>query len=437
MPRPPFDRRAVAAWCLYNWGSHVFPAVITTFVFATYFTQAVAPDPVLGTAWWGRAQAAAGLVIAIASPVLGSIADLTGRRKLWLAAFTILNVLCIAALWFVTPTPASVWLALIGVALATVSNELATVFYNALLPDIAPRSYMGRISGWGWGTGYVGGIVCLSIVLLVFIQAPVPPFGLEKATAEPVRAAAPFSALWYALFALPLFFVVAEPLRAKMSLPRAAHRGLSDLWATILTLWRSERRYVLWFLIAAMIYTDGLTTLFAFGGIYAAGTFGMSLSEVIAFGIALNVTAAIGALGFAWIDDWIGPRQTIALSLTAIICLSVALLLIHSKTWFWGLALVLGIFFGPAQAASRSLMARVAPETHRSQMFGLFALSGRVTAFVGPTVLSTVTAMLASQRAGMATIALFFATGLALLVVMVPADAGHAPANAGNGASRS
>lgn len=430
MTQPPFDRRAVAAWCLYNWGSHVFPAVITTFVFATYFTQAVAPNPVLGTAWWGHAQATAGLIIAVLSPILGSIADLTGRRKLWLAGFTGLAVLCIAALWFVTPSPTSVWLGLVGIALATIASEVATVFYNALLPDIAPRAYVGRISGWGWGLGYVGGIIALALVLTIFVRAAVPPFGLDKATAEPVRAAAPFSALWYAVFAVPLFFLVREPTGTKLPLRVAVHRGLADLWATIVELWTSERRYVLWFLAAQMIYTDGLTTLFAFGGIYAAGTFGMSLSEVIVFGIALNVTAAIGALVFAWVDDWIGPRRTIALSLAAIIGLSVALLLIESKTWFWGLALVLGMFFGPAQAASRSLIARVAPETHRSQMFGLFALSGRVTAFIGPAVLAWATSAFASQRAGMATIVLFFATGVALLTLKVPPEAERAPPQA-------
>lgn len=420
MPQPPFDRRAVAAWCLYNWASHSFPSVITTFVFATYFTQAVAPNPVLGTTWWGHAQATAGLTIAILSPILGSVADLTGRRKLWLAGFTILDVLCIGALWFVAPSPASVWLGLIGIALATIAYEVATVFYNALLPEIAPQTHMGRISGWGWGIGYVGGIIALAIVLMVFVQAAVPPFGLDKTAAEPVRAAAPFSALWFAVFAVPLFFFVSEPRGSKMPLGAAVRRGLADLWATVVALWTSDRRYVLWFLLAQMIYTDGLTTLFAFGGIYAAGTFGMTLSEVIVFGIALNLTAAVGALAFAWVDDWIGPRRTIALALAAIIVLSISLLLIASKIWFWALALLLGVFFGPAQAASRSLIARVAPETHRTQMFGLFALSGRVTAFIGPAVLASATAAFDSQRAGMATIVVFFATGLALLVLKVP-----------------
>jgi UMF1 family MFS transporter len=420
MSSAPFDRRAVAAWCLYDWANSAFPSVITTFVFATYFTQAVAPDPVTGTAWWGHAQAVAGLAIAILSPVLGSIADLTGRRKAWLAAFSVINVLAVAVLWYVAPTPDSAWLALVGIAVATIAFEVATVFYNALLPELAPPSHVGRVSGWGWGLGYVGGIVCLGLVLMVFVQAEVPPFGLDKAAAEPVRAASPFAALWYALFAAPLFFFVPEPGGTGLKLTKALRRGLSDLWTTARSLAAPERRHVMWFLIAQMIYADGLTTLFAFGGIYAAGTFGMPLSEVILFGIALNVTAGIGALGFAWIDDWIGGRRTVVLSLTAIIATSAALLLVESKSWFWILGMVLGSFFGPVQAASRSLIARLAPPTHRTQMFGLFALSGRITAFVGPAVLAWATAASGSQRAGMATILVFLTAGLVLVLAKVP-----------------
>ncbi len=420
MESSSFDRRAVAAWCLYNWASHVFPAVITTFVFATYFTQAVAPDAVTGTVWWGRAQASAGLAIAVLSPVLGSIADLTGRRKLWLAGLTAFDVAAIAALWFVVPSPDAAMLGLFVVALATVANEIAAVFYNSLLPEVAPPTHIGRISGWGWGIGYLGGIICLGIVLLVFIQADVPPFGLDKAADEHIRAAGPFSALWYGVFALPLFLFVSEPNGRRLEIWAAAIRGLVDLRATAASLWAPGRRHVFWFLVAQMIYADGLSTLFAFGGIYAAGTFGMSLQEVIAFGLALNVTAAIGALGFAWADDWIGPRRTVALSLAFIIVISAALLMIESKFWFWALALPLGAFFGPAQAASRSLVARLAPAGHRTQMFGLFALSGRVTSFVGPAVLAWATAAAGSQRAGMATILVFFVSGLALLLVKVP-----------------
>ena len=408
------DKRAIAAWCLYDWANSAFPAVITTFVFATYFTQAVAPDPVTGTTQWGHALAVAGFVIAVLSPVLGSIADYTGRQKLWLALLSAFTVGVIAMLWLVKPSPASVPLALVGIALATIGFEIATVFYNALLPSVAPPDYTGRVSGWAWGLGYVGGIVCLGLLLVLFVQADTPLFGLDKASAEHVRIAGPFSALWFVVFALPLFLFVPEPSVERLSLLAAARKGVADLGHTIATL--RQHRNIGWFLLANMVYTDGLTTLFAFGGVYAAGTFGMKLDEVIVFGIALNVTAGIGAFAFAWIDDWIGARRTIAIGLAALIAVGAALLVIESKIWFWGLGLVLGAFFGPVQAASRSLTARMAPEEHRGQVFGLFALSGRVTAFLGPAMLAWATDLAHSQRAGMGTILLFLGTGLLLLL---------------------
>lgn len=418
----PFDRRAVFAWCFFDWANSAFPAVITTFVFATYFTQAVASDPISGTTQWGHAIAVAGFIIAVISPVLGSVADLTGRRKIWLAVFAALNVLAVAALWFVRPSPDSVLFALIGITVATVAFEVACVFYNALLSDLAPPDYVGRVSGWGWGLGYVGGILCLAVVLFAFVQAQTPLFGLDKASAEHVRIAGPFSALWYALFAVPLFLWVREPVGERLALATALRRGIAELRSTLSTLSRPDHRAMAWFLLAQMIYADGLTTLFAFGGIYAAGTFGMELPEVITFGIALNLTAGIGAFAFAWLDDRLGARLTIASALGALIGLSVALLLVESKAWFWALGLLLGVFFGPVQAASRSMVARLAPPEHRGQMFGLLALSGRVTAFTGPAVLAWATAAAGSQRAGMATILVFFAAGLAILLCRVPRE---------------
>ncbi len=418
VPPAPMSRAAIAAWCLYDWANSSFPAVITTFVFATYFTQGVAPDPITGTALWSQALAAAGLAIAIASPILGAIADEAGRRKKWLAVFTALMVAAMALLWFVRPEPESVPLALIGIALATFAFEVATVFYNSLLPTLAPPSHQGRVSGWGWGFGYVGGIVCLALILFVFVRAEPAPFGLDRAAAEHVRVAALVAALWTALFAAPLFWLVPEARRAPVRMLDAARRGLADLLATARGL--RHNAGVGWFLLAHMIYADGLTTLFAFGGIYAAGTFGMELDEVIVFGIALNVTAGAGALAFAWVDDWIGPRRTVAIALAALIVVAASLLAVESKSWFWGLGLALGVFFGPVQAASRTLMARLAPADQTSQYFGLFALSGRVTAFIGPAILGWVTLAFASQRAGMATILVFFAAGLWLLLAKVP-----------------
>ncbi len=213
--------------------------------------------------------------------------------------------------------------------LATVGFEVACVFYNALLPAVAPPAYIGRVSGWGWGLGYVGGIVCLAIVLFGSVLNPTPPFGLDRASAEHVRIAGPFSALWYALFALPLFLFVPEPKVDAVKMGRAVREGVADLWHTVKTL--RQHRGIAWFLLANMIYTDGLTTLFAFGGIYAAGTFGMTLDEVIMFGIALNLTAGIGGFGFAWIDDRIGARPTVMIGLASLIATGGAMLVIESK----------------------------------------------------------------------------------------------------------
>lgn len=409
---------AIAAWCFYDWANSAFPAVITTFVFATYFTQSVSPDPVSGTADWSRALAFAGFAIALLSPITGSIADATGRRKPWLAAFTAFTVVTTALLWFVRPEPDSVPLALVGVALATVGFEVATVFYNALLPELAPSSHIGRVSGWGWGLGYVGGIVCLVVLLFGFIQVAVPPFGLDKSIAEHVRIAGPFSALWIAVFAVPLFVFVPDRARTAVPLGQAAVQGVLQVVESVRSL--RHHRAIAWYLLGQMIYTDGLNTLFAFGGIYAAGTFGMTLDEVVIFGIALNVTAGAGAFAFAWIDDWIGAKRTVAIGLAALMAISFSMLIIESKSLFWALGLLLGVFFGPVQAASRSLMARLASPEHRAQMFGLFALSGRVTSFVGPALLGWVTEVAHSQRAGMSTILLFFAAGLAILVTKVP-----------------
>lgn len=413
----PLDKRAVAAWCLYDWANSAFPAVITTFVFATYFTQAVAPDPVTGTAMWGHATAIAGLCIAVLAPLVGSIADQGGRQKPFLAAFSGIAIAACAVLWFVEPETDSIVLALVAFATATIAFELAIVFYNALLPKVAPHPMLGRVSGWGWGLGYIGGIVCLAVLLVGFVQNQTPWFGLARDAAEHVRVVGPFTALWWALFAIPVFLFVRES-GAGIAARDAVRRGLADLTATFAFL--KTRKDIAWFLLANMIYTDGLTTLFAFGAIYAAGTFGMELAEVIVFGIALNLSAGLGAFAFAWLDDRIGSKRTIAIGLVCLTAIGLALLLIESKTWFWILGVAIGPFFGPVQAASRSLAARLAPAEHRAQVFGLFALSGRITAFLGPAILGTVTLAFESQRAGMATILPFFLIGLVVLWRKVP-----------------
>ena len=406
--------RARFAWCLFDWASSGFPTVIVTFVFSAYFARAVAESTIQGTAQWGYALSLSALAVAFLSPVLGAIADRGGRRKPWLAAFVAICVTATASLWFILPDPAYALAALVIVAIANAAFEIGMVFYNAMLPALAPAARMGRLSGRGWALGYAGGLCCLLVALFAFVQADPPLFGLDRDAAEHIRAAAPLVGLWFALFSIPLFVMTPDAARAGLSPLQSIRQGLHRLAETM----RELRQFanIGRFLIARLFYTDGLNTLFAFGGIYAAGTFGMEVAEIIYFGIALNVTAGLGAFAFAWVDDRIGAKRTVMIALAAMLALGVPLLLVETKAWFWGLALALGVFMGPTQAASRSLMGRLAPVDKRTEMFGLFALSGRITAFAGPALLAWVTVAMGSQRFGMATVLVFLMVGLVLLI---------------------
>jgi UMF1 family MFS transporter len=401
------------SWALYDWANSAFSAVIITFVYATYFSQGIAANEVDGTAQWGWTMSASGIAIALTSPVLGAIADAGGRRKPWLFVFTALTVVGCFLLWLGRPTPEVALMVLLIAGLTNVCFEIAGVFYNAMLPEIVSRDYIGRLSGWAWGLGYAGGLVCLLITLFAFVQAEQPLFGLGEAEAEDVRISGPLVGLWLAVFSLPLFLFTPDQPSHHLPVAEAVRRGLAQLRHTFADI----RRYreIGRFLIARMIYTDGLNTLFAFGGIYAAGTFGMAMAEVIKFGILLNVTAGLGALAFGWIDDWLGAKRTILIALSGLLVSGAAAVLVTEPLHFWIAGALLGVFVGPTQAASRSLMGRIAPPELRTEMFGLYALSGKVTAYIGPFALATVTWWTGSQRLGIATILGFFVIGGILL----------------------
>jgi UMF1 family MFS transporter len=401
------------SWALYDWANQAFATLIHTFVFSVYFTRSVAQSVETGSAQWGTAVGLAGMVVAVVAPVLGATADQGGRRKPWIVLFTLLCVTATALMWFVEPAPNFVWLALVLITLATISSELSLVFYNSMLPRLASPDRLGRWSGWGWGTGYAGGLLCLIIALFIFIQPKGAWLGLQAGAGEHVRATTLFVAGWYLLFALPLFVFVPDLPSSGKTLEESVQAGLHQLRQTF----RQVRRQgpLVRFLLAHMLYIDGLVTLFAFGGIYAAGTFGMSAEMVLVFGIALNVAAGIGAFAFAWLDDRIGSRMTILVSLIGLILAGTLVLLVDSQALFWTFALLLGIFVGPVQAAGRSLLAHMAPKELQSQMFGFFALSGKATAFIGPLVTGWITYWADSQRAGMATIIAFFAMGFLIM----------------------
>ncbi len=418
------------AWCLYDWAAASFSIIVVTFIFATYFTTKVAQDQILGTYQWANATSLAGIIIAIASPLVGAIADHGGHHKRWLFFFTIVCVVATSLLWFAYPDINYVYSTLTCVVVGAIGFEVALVFYNSFLPGLAPRDYVGRISGWGWGFGYLGGIFSLSIALFVFVKNS--STWLNADTAEQIRICGPFAAVWYLLFAIPMFFWVPEISTVSPKPMGAAVRaGCKELYSTLKKL--PKERNILLYLLAHMIYTDGLNTLFAFGGIYAAGTYGLSFEQVLMFGITMNITAGIGAMSLGWVDDYLGSKLTVIVSLVCLSIFGIPLLVLHDKYVFWAVALVLCLFVGPVQSASRSLMVRLIAEKNMSaEMFGLYALSGKITAFIGPWLLGMITITFASQRFGMATVLVFFMIG-ALMMIPVKVTGNARPLTKANG----
>jgi len=437
-------RAAVISWIFFDWAAQPYFTLITTFVFAPYFATHVASDPASGQALWGFATAAAGLMIALMSPVLGAIADASGRRKPWIAAFGALLVIGSCLMWFGKPGDASVIPPLLlAYAIATVGVEFATVFNNAMMPSLVPPDKIGRLSGTGWATGYVGGILSLILVLGFLAASPdtgrtlfgfMPLFGLDPLTHEGDRITGPLTGIWFIVFVLPMFLLTPD-YPAKRRMGEALREGLTDLRQTLGEL--PKRKSMAAFLLANMIYTDGLVSLFAFGGIYAAGTFDWHTIQIGSFGILLAIAGALGAWLGGKLDDSLGPKRVIAGSMLILLSSIVAILLVDKDSilfikvappvpggaLFSGAAerayLVLGCLIGaaggPLQAASRTLLIQMAPKDRIAQYFGLFALTGKVTSFVGPLLIGVVTAVTESQKAGMAVLVAFFVAGLALL----------------------
>jgi UMF1 family MFS transporter len=439
---PP--RRAVVSWMMFDWAAQPYFSLITTFVFAPYFVSHVAANPASGQAMWGFATAAAGFVIALASPVLGAIADSSGRRKPWIAAFGLVFAIGASLMWFGKPGDPSIVLPLlIAFAITTIGVEFATVFNNAMMPSLVPPHKIGRLSGSGWALGYVGGILSLILVLGFMAASPItgrtlfgfaPLFGLDPATHEGARITGPITALWFAVFVMPMFLFTPD-FPAKRPVRTALREGLRELGETLREL--PKQKSMAAFLLANMIYTDGLVSLFAFGGIYAASTFGWNTIQIGTFGILLAIAGTFGAFLGGKLDDRLGPKRVIAGSLTLLLLAVAGILLVGpghilffevtppapggglfaapAERAYLLLGALIGIAGGPLQAASRTLLIRMAPKDRIAQFFGLFALTGKITSFIGPLLIATVTAITASQKAGMAVLVLFFVAGLALL----------------------
>lgn len=422
--------------------------LITTFVFSPYFATVYIGNAAQGQAIWGYGQAAAGFAIALLAPVFGSIADRTGRRKPWIAGFGLCLVLGCWLLWYAAPDiglgVAAVMTALV---LAQLGAELATVFTNAMLSGLALPGRVGRLGGFGWALGYAGGLISLVIVLGLF--AAVPGTGRTLLGLEPLafsdiehagaRLSGPFTAIWFVIFVIPLFLFTPRETAAGQPVADAVRSGLTGLRETLRHALKDPG--IIRFLVARMIYYDGLTALIAFGGIYAAGVFGWTTTTLGIFGILLSVFAALGALIGGPLDDRIGSRavcliSVAALALAAFGALSIDrthVLFVIPVEWQEGTAglfarpaekaylacsVVIGIFAGPAQTASRTFLIRLAPPERITAYFGLYALSGKATAFLVPFAISLATVASGQQRAGLAVVVVFLVCGfLALLTV--------------------
>lgn len=350
-------------------------------------------------------------------------------------------------MWIGKPGDAGVIVpVLIAYAVASVGVEFATVFNNAMMPTLVPPERIGRLSGTGWATGYMGGIASLILVLGFLAASPqsgktlfglAPLFGLDPVSHEGDRIVGPLTAIWFMIFVLPMFLVTPD-IPAKRPVRDAVRVGLSELKQTLGEL--PKHKSMATFLLANMVYTDGLISLFAFGGIYAASTFGWQTIQIGTFGILLAIAGTFGAWIGGRLDDVVGPKRVIAASMIVLLSAVIAILLVDKDSIFFikvappvpggGLFasaseqayLVLGCLIGgaggPLQAAARTLLIRLAPRDRITQYFGLFALTGKVTSFIGPLLIGAVTAATQSQKAGMAVLVLFFSVGMVLLMMV-------------------
>jgi UMF1 family MFS transporter len=429
-------------WAMFDWANQPLFTLISTFIFAPYFTATVVGDSVRGQALWGYAIGIAGFCIAVLSPIMGAIADQTGPRKPWIAGFQVICVLASALLWFATPMapPHVLAFTLAMIILLTIGAECSIVFNNAMLPHIVPPERIGRLSGSAWALGYIAGLATLGVMLGGFTFPEQPWFGLDKQSFEHARIVGPLTALWIVAFVAPLFLFTPDQPRVEKSFGKAAKDGIAELVRTLGSL--RQHRNIAIFLAGRMASYDGLNALFAFGGIYAAGIFGWSLTEIGVFGILLNIVACLGAWAGGKADDRFGSKITIQVATLGLMLAALGIVSQTTDTVFFGLpvdgpkpddglfastaeriflsfGVLIGLCGGPMQAASRTMVARLSPPDMLGAFFGLHALSGKATAFLAPLAIAMITSAYTSQRAGISVILVFLVVGYLLTTLVV------------------
>lgn len=430
-------RRRIWGWWFFDWASQPYATLLMTFIFAPYVKDLLG-DGTAAQAAWGYGIGAAGIVIALLAPILGAIADKTGHRMPWIVLFSALYVGGAFGLWWANPADFNLVLILFFFGVGMVGLEFATIFTNALLPELGPRTALGRISGTGWAFGYVGGLIALIAMLTLFAEGDTgttligraPALGLDPAAREGTRFVGPFVAIWYALFMIPFFWWVRVPRTPPTATVRTAlAQALPDLRATLRRLPRTPS--LLAYLASSMFYRDALNGMYVFGGIYAAGVLGWSVVDVGVFGILAVIAGAL----FSWLggiaDHRYGPKPVIVFCVLMLSTVAVGVIFVSREAVF-GLSVapgsslpdvafyVLGAIIGGAggalQTASRTMMVRQANPARMTESFGLYALTGKATSFLAPISIGIVTDVTGSQQMGITPLVVLFVLGLSLLV---------------------
>lgn len=442
-------KKRILGWYFFDWASQPYNTLLLTFIFGPYFAE-VARAYYVGTglddqaagaaaqAYWGYGLAAASIIIALLAPILGAVADGTGRRLVWVWIFSAFYVVGSFSLWWLVPGEGQLFWTVVFFGLGFIGMEFATIFTNALLPSLGDHDDIGGISGSGFAFGYLGGVIALALMLALFAENATtgltllkidPIFGLDAAAREGTRAVGPFTAIWYIVFMIPFFLWVKEPKTKARPLRIGAAFG--SLWALITSL--AHRRSLAAYLVSSLFYRDALNALYGFGGVYASGVLGWSIIQIGVFGVvgAVNATVASWIGGKA--DRRFGPKPVIAvciLVLTAVCTVIVGM----TSDQLWGIVLAPGmaddIFFacgaliggagGALQAASRTMMVRHTTPDHATEAFGLFALSGKVASFISPFLIAVATTATGSQRLGISPLIALFLIGLLLLIWVKP-----------------
>jgi MFS transporter, UMF1 family len=434
-------KRRIWGWFFFDWASQPYNTLLLTFIFAPYMTNLLGSGTAAQTVW-GYGVGAAGLIIALLSPLLGAVADRTGHRMRFIALFSLMYVAGAWGLWMAAPGDVNLLLVMLCFGIGLIGMEFATTFTNAMLPDLGAPQQIGRISGSGWAFGYAGGVVALVLVLAFLAEGATgrtliglqPLFGLDPEAREGTRAVGPFTAIWYAIFMVPFFLWVKEPVKANaLGIWAAMRTAWPDLRHTLRQL--PQRRSLSAFLLSSMFYRDALNGIYAFGGIYAAGVLGWGVTDVGVFGILAAITGAV----FAWVggraDSRFGPRPVVTTCLLVLTTVALGIVFVSRETVFgmpvtpdsrlpdlafYILGALIGAAGGALQSSSRTMMVRQADPARMTEAFGLYALAGKATSFLAPLSIGVVTGLTGSQQWGITPLLVLFLLGLVLLALVKP-----------------